>query len=269
MIRLAVFGHPVAHSRSPALHRAFAAQASVDVDYRAIECRAGALAEALADFAAAGGRGCNLTVPLKEEGARLADRRSAAVSISGAANTLVRDGDAWTADNTDGAGLVADLDRLGIDVSGRRVLVVGAGGAAAGVLPAVAARGPAALHVVNRTAQRAEELAARIPADDVALRGSGFEGIGDSGFEVILQATSLGHDGKVPPLDPAWLAGGAVAYDLNYGDAHGPFADWCAERGVACHDGIGMLVEQAALAFERFTGFRPETGPVHEAMRRG
>ncbi len=264
-IRLAVFGQPVEHSRSPELHTRFAESLGMDVDYRAIECPAGDLADALERFRDEGGQGCNLTVPLKAEGLALADRASDAARQAEACNTLTLHDEGWRADNTDGAGLVADLDRLGLDIAGARLLLAGAGGAAAGVLGALIDRGPARIGIVNRSPEPAERLAARVREAGIPVELFDFEGgLTAGGFEFVVQCTSLGHQGEAPMLEREWLVEKAVAYDLNYGPAHAPFAHWCALNGVRCFGGWGMLVEQAALAFERFTGRRPETGAFYD-----
>lgn len=261
LIRLALFGQPVEHSRSPRIHARFAAQLGLRVDYRAIDCPAGELGPALERFAAQGGHGCNLTVPLKAEGLALAARASEAAQQAGACNTLVRSNNAWIADNTDGAGLLADFNRLGIELAGRRVLIVGAGGAVAGVLGALLARDPATVVIANRNIARAEALAERFaePGTRIEVRGAG-ESPGNVPFDLLIQATSLGHSSQSPAIERDWLADDAIAYDLNYGPAHRPFAEWCARSGVSCFDGYGMLVEQAGVAFECFTGQRPDTG---------
>lgn len=265
-LRLAVFGHPIAHSRSPELHSRFAAQFGLDVEYRAIDCRSGGLADALDRFRAEGGAGCNLTVPLKGEGLALAADASPAARSAAACNTLVRRGEGWFADNTDGAGLLADLDRLALDPAGRRILLVGAGGAMAGVLEALLARRPARIGIVNRSVDRASALAARVRDAEIPVEVFDFEGgMTAGGFELVLQGTSLGHHGEAPALDREWLTSKASAYDLNYGPAHAPFAHWCAMHRVSCHGGWGMLVEQAAEAFQRFTGQRPETSGFYPA----
>jgi len=264
-LRLAVFGHPVEHSRSPGIHARFAASLGLEVDYRAVDCPSGGLAEALARFRDAGGQGCNLTVPLKAEGLALAALASKAAQQAGACNTLTLHEDGWRADNTDGAGLVADLDRLGLDIGGARLLLVGAGGAAAGVLGALIERGPARIGIVNRSPEPAERLAARVRDAGIPVEVFDFEGgLTAGGFECAIQCTSLGHQRQAPMLDREWLVADAVAYDLNYGPAHAPFAHWCALKRVRCFGGWGMLVEQAALAFERFTGRRPETKSFYD-----
>jgi len=266
-LKLAVFGHPVAHSLSPRIHGMFADAAGVEIAYGRIDCPAGQLAEKLEAFRVGGGRGCNLTVPLKAEGLALARQASPAAREADACNTLVKADDGWQADNTDGAGLIADLDRLGIEIADRRVLVLGAGGAVAGILGPLLGRRPADVHVVNRNPSRAEELAARFSRYGRQPEACGFDSIpADAKFDLIVQGTSLGHQGLCPPIRPEWLAPGAVAYDLNYGPAYEPFAARCVELGIGCFPGIGMLVEQAAVAFKLFTGTTPNTDPVHRAL---
>ncbi len=270
MLKLAVFGHPVAHSLSPRIHSLFAESLGLAVDYRTVDCPAGRLAATLGGFVAEGGSGCNLTVPLKAEGLGLASSCSQAAREAGACNTLVRKGRCWHAENTDGAGLVADLDRLGIDPAGKCVLVVGAGGAVAGVLGPLLDRRPAHLCVVNRDPEKVGRLIQRFFRKGVDLKAAALaDGPDVEGFELLIQATSLGHQGECPLLDPDWMAPGAVAYDLNYGDAFGPFESWCEQAGLRCHSGLGMLVEQAALAFELFTDVRPATAPVHQEIDAG
>lgn len=264
-LKLALFGQPVVHSLSPRIHAAFGEQAGIALDYRAVECPAGELAEKFREFAAAGGTGANLTVPLKAEGLALADTVSETARRAGAVNTLVRRDDGWQGDNTDGPGLLADLDRLGLGPAGRRVLILGAGGAVAGVMADLLARRPAAVRVVNRSRERAEALAAAFP--DGALDVRPVAEAPPANMDLVLQATSRGHAGGVPDLERSWLGPAAVAYDFNYGPAHAPFADWCADAGIACHDGLGMLVEQAAAAFALWTGIRPDPVPVLAGLR--
>lgn len=266
MIVLAVFGQPVHHSLSPRIHARFADAAGLEVVYTAIEAAPGTLAEALETFATAGGIGCNITLPLKGEAAALAGSCSDRVIRAGAANTLIRDGEAWAAENTDGAGLVADLRRLGLDPADRRILLVGAGGAAAGVTAALLAAGPRELCIVNRSVQKALDLAAS-HADLGPVSGEGFDTLSDAPFDLVLNATSLGHGGELPPLDASQFTAGAALYDLNYGAAAAPLAEWARARGLRHADGLGMLVGQAVESFELWTGFRPDVGPVLEALR--
>jgi len=267
MLKLAVFGHPVEHSLSPRIHGMFAEAEGIVVDYARIDCPAGQLAARLKQFRDAGGRGCNLTVPLKVEGLALAAHASRAAREADACNTLLAAEDGWRAHNTDGAGLMADFDRLGIEVADRRVLVLGAGGAVAGILGPLMDRRPGGVRVVNRNETRAEKLVARFAARGRHLEAGSLDTASSStGFDLVIQGTSLGHQGICPPIRPEWLASGAVGYDLNYGPAFQPFANRCGGLGVDCHPGLGMLVEQAAVAFELFTGTRPDTAPVIAAL---
>ena len=208
MIRLAVFGSPVAHSLSPRIHSQFAAQVGLNVDYRAIEATPESLPGKLRELADLGGRGCNITVPLKRHAWELAHRSSDAAARACAANTLVFDGASdWFADNTDGRGLIDDLERqLGGRLAAARVCLLGAGGAAAGVLGALLGAGPLEVVLANRTLERAVELAVRhadlgpiepCTPDGAAARGP---------FDVLINATSLGHLGEPPLIDPQWLA---------------------------------------------------------------
>ena len=267
MLKLAVFGHPVTHSLSPRIHFMFAEAAGIDLEYDRIDCPAGQLAGKLREFHRAGGRGCNLTVPLKAEGLALAAHASLAAQQADACNTLIAVESEWHAENTDGAGLVADLDRLGLDIGNRSVLVLGAGGAVAGILGPMLDRRPARICLVNRDVSRAERLAARFAGHGRPVQAYGYDTIpAGISFDLLLQSTSLGHRGDCPPVQPQWLQPGAVGYDLNYGPAFTPFAARCGELGIASYPGLGMLVEQAAIAFELFTGVKPDTGPVHAAF---
>ncbi len=271
MLKLAVFGHPVTHSLSPRIHALFAKQCAIDVDYRAIDCPAGNLDAALQAFRSAGGHGCNLTVPLKLEGLDLAASWTQAAREAGACNTLtLRPGGGWHADNTDGAGLVRDLERLGIDIGDRRVLIIGAGGAVAGILGPLLRLKPRAICVINRDPERARQLCGRFVdlalEHRIELSAAALERGPAGRYDRVIQATSLGHAGTHPPLQLRWLEPSAMAYDLNYGPAFEPFRSWCESNGLVVHDGFGMLLEQAALAFEQFTGTRPEVAPVHAAL---
>ncbi|NBD94849.1 MAG: shikimate dehydrogenase [Gammaproteobacteria bacterium] len=266
--KLAVFGQPVAHSLSPRIHRLFGEQFGMEVDYAAIEAGVDELSERLAAFRSDGGTGANLTVPLKQAGLRLCTRVDRPARQAHAVNTLRLADDGWHGYNTDGAGLLLDFDRLGIDPGGRRVLVAGAGGAVAGILGPLLAREPACVHVINRTAERAERLAEKF-AHLGTIDGGGFESHPGSEFDLLIQSTSAGHADALPPLERDWLADSAVAYDLNYGAAHAAFAQWCQRHGLPAHDGLGMLVGQAALAFEIWTGRRPALSPVLDELARG
>jgi len=260
--KLAVFGKPVAHSRSPRIHQLFGEQLGIDVDYRAIEAGVDELPPRLAVFRAEGGTGANLTVPLKHSGLKLCTRVDRPARQARAVNTLAWGEDGWHGFNTDGAGLMLDLERLGIEPGRRRILILGAGGAVAGILGPLLERRPACVTVVNRTAERAERLADKF-AHLGEIRGGGFAAAADGlPHDLLIQSTSAGHDSDLPPLERKWLSESAAAYDLNYGPAHEPFARWCRRQKVSVHDGLGMLVGQAALAFGIWTQRRPALEPV-------
>ncbi|HRO88110.1 MAG TPA: shikimate dehydrogenase [Chiayiivirga sp.] len=268
MPRFAVLGQPVAHSLSPRIHRRFGEACGIALDYRAIELAPEALPARLAAFHAEGLSGANVTLPLKELAARACRELSDTARLSGAVNTLIRREDGWLGDNTDGAGLVADLHRLGVRLAGARVLLVGAGGAARGAVPALFDAGIGSLTVANRTAARAEALAHDLQScGDIAT--CGFEALpGAGGFDLILNATSAARSGRALALPAALATAGTVAYDLSYGAAAEPFLAWAASIGIArAADGLGMLVEQAAESFQRWHGVRPETGPVLDELR--
>lgn len=261
-VRLALFGQPVANSQSPRIHALFGRQLGIDVDYRLIETGTHGLDKKLAEFRRLGGTGANLTVPLKQAGVTLCRRIDEAARAAGAVNTLRLTDSEWHGYNTDGGGLMLDFKRLGLDIARRRVLIVGAGGAVAGLIQPLLKHNPSSMVIVNRTSERAEQLADRFDHPQ-QFYGGGF-GLADENrpFDVLIQATSAGHARGLPPVKPAWLAGDGRVYDLNYGPAHQPFANWCREQAIEVSDGLGMLVGQAALAFEIWTGRRPQIAPV-------
>lgn len=267
LIRLAVFGRPVSHSLSPRIHRAFARQFGLPIDYEAIEAGPDTFEDQLQQLADRGGRGCNVTVPLKNEAWRLASRASDGANRAEAANTMTFGDEGWLAENTDGGGLVADLERLGVRLEGNRVCLIGAGGAAAGVLGALLENGPGSVIVANRTVKRARELAER-HADLGPVHAVGLDGLDTAGaYDVIINSTAMGHTGEAPPVPRSLFGDRALCYDMNYGPASKPLARYCEERGIRYADGLGMLVEQAALSFFSWTGKRPETETVLEALR--
>lgn len=257
----AVFGNPIAHSKSPLIHTAFARQTGQDLDYTALLAPLDGFAECVAAFRAGGGAGANVTVPFKEQAYALATRRTARAEAAGAVNTLRFQGAEILGDNTDGAGLIADLTRnLGVDLQGRRILLMGAGGAARGVVLPLLECGPAALYIANRTAERAVELAARFRhAGPVA--GGGYDALAGATFDVVINATAASLTGELPPLPAGVFAAGALAYDMMYG-RDTPFLRLAREAGARTVDGLGMLVEQAAESFLLWRGVRPDTAPV-------
>lgn len=268
LIRLAVFGTPVAHSLSPRIHTSFAQQLGLNVDYRAIEATADDFQAKATELERRGGYGCNVTVPLKRLAWRLANTSSETAARAEAANTLVFGKPGWFADNTDGRGLVNDLRSIpGCTLRGAHVCLLGAGGAAAGVLAALLAAEPARLVIANRTLARAGELARR-HADLGKAEICQPQELGAMGpFDLAINATSLGHTGKAPPLDATWFNPGALCYDMNYGGASEPLRALCAGLGLHYADGLGMLVEQAALSFRLWTGRHPDTRAVLEELR--
>jgi shikimate dehydrogenase len=260
--RYAVFGNPISHSKSPLIHAEFARQTGQDLSYEAIEAPLDAFRAAVLAFRAAGGRGANVTVPFKEQAFALATERSERADAAGAVNTLKFDGDEILGDNTDGAGLVSDLiDNLGFNPAGRRILLLGAGGAARGVGLPLMERQPAELFVANRTAYKARELSARFDC-----YGGGFEALEGRQFDLVINATAASLAGDLPPLPDDIFAPGALAYDMMYG-RDTPFLAFARERGVRTADGLGMLVEQAAEAFLVWRGIRPRTAPVIAMLR--
>ena len=265
-LKLAVFGDPVEHSLSPGIHAEFGRQLGLPLDYRRIRSSIDELPERLREFAANGGSGANLTPPLKNAGIRVCQRIDPAARQARAVNTLKRCNEGWSGHNTDGPGLLADLDRLGLAVAQRRVLIVGAGGATAGLLGPLLDRQPTEILLLNRTVERAVELAERF-AHRGPIRAAGLDDEGEAeDFDLLLQATSIGHQGQLPPIRLKWLARQATVYDLNYGPAHQPLAIWAKAHDLPCHDGLGMLVGQAALAFAIWTGQKPDIGKALEAL---
>ncbi len=262
--RYAVFGNPISHSKSPRIHAEFARQTGQDLSYEAIEAPLDDFPGAIRAFRAAGGCGANVTVPFKEQAFALATEQSDRAKAAGAVNTLrFVDGDIL-GDNTDGAGLVNDLVcNLGFDPRGRRVLLLGAGGAARGVGLPLMEREPAELFVANRTAYKGRELSARFDC-----YGGGYDALPGRQFDLVINATAASLAGDLPPLPDDIFAPGALAYDMMYG-RDTPFLVFARERGIKTADGLGMLVEQAAEAFYIWRGVRPETAPVMALLRSG
>jgi shikimate dehydrogenase len=270
--RYAVLGNPVAHSRSPFIHAMFAQQTGEAVVYERVLSPLDAFEATARRFEAEGGRGCNITLPFKFEALALAERCSERARLAGAANVLRFDGDeGWYADNTDGVGLVRDIElNAGLPLAGRRVLLVGAGGAGAGVLGPLLAARPAALHIVNRTVAKAQALveshAALALEQGVQLTAAAL-GEPGAGHNVLLNASTTSLQGAASPVPASVLAPGALAVDLMYGPAAEPFLAWARAAGAQARDGLGMLVEQAAEAFFVWRGVRPATAPVLLALR--
>ena len=266
--RYAVFGNPIAHSKSPRIHAAFAAQTGQTMTYEALLAPLDGFAASIAAFHREGGRGANVTVPFKEQAYALCDRPSERAEAAGAVNTLTFEPGAVLGDNTDGVGLVNDLaGNLGLDLAGKRILLMGAGGAARGVVLPLLEKKPAELFIVNRTAAKAEELAGRFGAAGT-VRGGGYEALPGQRFDLVVNATAASLAGDLPPLPAGVFAAGALAYDMMYG-RDTPFLAFARGEGARCADGLGMLVEQAAEAFFLWRGVRPATAPVIAMLRAG
>ena len=267
--RYVVFGNPVGHSKSPLIHAAFARQTGEKIEYGAILAPVDGFAGSLAQFVAAGGRGANVTVPFKEEAFRLATRLTARAQQAGAVNTLVFSAGETLGENTDGVGMMRDIEaNLGFSVSGRRVLLIGAGGAARGVVGPLLAASPAALFIANRTENKAVDLAAQFQALGPAC-GVGMAGLAGSSFDLVIDATSATIGGSMPALPPGIFSAGSLAYSMMYGKGDTPFRRFALANGAGSFaDGLGMLVEQAAEAFFVWRGVRPDVAPVMAMLRR-
>ena len=268
-----VMGNPVAHSRSPWIHARFAELTGQALRYERELAPLDGFAATVAAFRAAGGRGCNVTVPFKHEAAALATWRSPGVALAGAANTLHFDGDAIHAHNTDGPGLVADITvNAGVPLAGYDLLLIGAGGAAAGVLGPLIGQRPRQIVIANRTVARAEELAQRHGAlaaqNGVALRACALQKSAQGGaFDVVINATASSLGGAGVPVPATVLKPGALALDMMYGPAAQDFLDWAGAHGARPRDGLGMLVEQAAESFLIWRGVRPHSLSVLVELR--
>ncbi len=274
LARYAVIGNPIAHSRSPQIHAMFAEQTGKPLRYDRLLAPVDGFAAAVAAFVAEGGLGLNVTVPFKLDAYALAaGRLSSRARLAGAVNTLSwRDG-AWHGCNTDGVGLVSDLLRLGLRLSGASVLLVGAGGAARGVLQPLAEAGCARIHIVNRTASKAEELAASwrdsgVSPQTAVTGGNLADAALAGGWNLVINATASGLQNAAPDLPPGLYAPGAAAYDMMYGAQPTAFMRQAQADGAAlAADGLGMLVGQAAESFYIWHGVRPDPAPVLAALR--
>lgn len=268
--RYAVLGNPVAHSQSPFIHAEFARQTGQNLEYTRVLCAMDGFADAVRGFAEAGARGCNITMPFKFQAAALAAVVTPRAALAQAANVLRFDAGGWLADNTDGIGLVRDLQRnAGVPLRGQRLLLVGAGGAAAGVLGPLLDAQPAELRLVNRTPDKAATLvrrhAALAAAQGVALSAGGLDDAGEA-YDVVLNGSTSSLGGLAAPVSERALKVGTLALDMMYGPAARPFMAWAETHGALPRDGLGMLVEQAAEAFFLWRGVRPETAAVLQRL---
>jgi len=265
----AVFGNPTNHSKSPAIHRQFADQTSQDMNYSKQLVDEGQFEAAAKAFFEQGGKGLNITVPFKLDAYRFANKLSPRAERAGAVNTLaiLSDGQIL-GDNTDGIGMVHDMHNLGWQIEGKRVLILGAGGAVRGVLQPLLAENPAEVVIVNRTFTKADELAKSFH-DLGNIKALTYEKLAEESFDIVVNGTSASLQGELPPLPNGLLAPDASCYDMMYGAEPTVFLLWAKQHGaVQVADGLGMLVGQAAEAFYLWRQIRPEVVPVITAMRR-
>jgi shikimate dehydrogenase len=264
-----VFGNPIAHSKSPDIHAAYAAQTGHAVQYEKRLAPVDGFAAAVHAFIAEGGRGANVTVPFKLEAVKVANALTIRAQAAGAVNTLHFTEDGIIGDNTDGAGLVADIvDNAGMQITGRRVLLLGAGGAARGVVLPLLEHRPAQLVIANRTVATAQALAAQFAAlgGDGVVSACGYDEI-DGAFDLVINATAASLSAELPPVTGAIFAPGALALDMMYGKEPTVFLQFAASHGAQVRDGLGMLVEQAAEAFAVWRGVHPDTAQVLQSLR--
>jgi shikimate dehydrogenase len=262
--RYAVVGHPVEHSRSPLIHTLFARQTKQHISYELLDAAPGTLETAVRGFAAAGGKGVNVTVPHKEAACTLVDDLGDAAAAAGAVNTITIDGTRLRGDNTDGIGIVRDITvNQGRALAGSRIVVLGAGGAARGIVGPLLATGPNEVMVANRNKARAVDLIERVGGHR-NLRAASFEELAElRPFDMLINATSAGLNGETPPFPASLIAPHSFCYDLVYSLGDTPFVTWARAHGAGrAVQGWGMLVEQAAESFYIWRGVRPNTAPI-------
>ncbi|KIF81082.1 shikimate dehydrogenase [Noviherbaspirillum autotrophicum] len=264
--RYVVIGNPIAHSKSPEIHARFAAQTCQDMAYERVLAPLDGFEQTVRSLIGQGVKGANVTVPFKLEAYALATSHTERAQAAGAVNTLTFSEGAIVGDNTDGIGLVNDIVRnAGTEISGKKVLLLGAGGATRGVLLPLLQQRPAALVIANRTVSKADDLARQF-ASQGNVRSCSFEALQES-FDIVINATSASLNADLPPVAPVVFGKDTFAYDMMYGAEPTIFMRFAAQHGAAVRDGLGMLVEQAAEAFFGWRGVRPETAPVYAELR--
>lgn len=269
--RYAVIGNPVAHSQSPQIHAEFALQTGQDMAYLRLLAPLDGFAATARQFFSDGGRGLNVTVPFKHEAWNMVNSHAGAALDAGAVNTIKPEGGKFIGYNTDGIGLVTDLERnLGCPIAGKRILLMGAGGATRGVMHPLLEKRPALMVIANRSLDKAVSLVSDFQKfRDFAAGGisaSPYAGLAGAQFDLVINATSAGLSGEMPHLPEGIFARAALAYDMVYG-RDTPFLDFARKRGAHAVDGLGMLVEQAAESFFIWRGLRPQTAPVIKKLR--
>jgi shikimate dehydrogenase len=267
--RFAVIGNPVDHSKSPRIHSLFGAQLGIDLVYKKLPANSSTFRRTVSDFFESGGTGLNITVPFKGEAFNLCAHTSTEASAGKAANTLAQVDGMLEGFNTDGAGLITDIrTNLGLEITGRRVLLIGAGGASSGVLGPLLNQAPATLSLANRTRERAISLISRFESVHTMLDAPSFEDLGEIGFDIIVNATSVGISGGTLPLPKGLFDQASLVYDMSYGPAAAGFTAAARHDGATLvSDGLGMLVEQAAESFFIWHGVRPQTSDIIEILR--
>ncbi|ACH65075.1 shikimate dehydrogenase [Aliivibrio fischeri] len=268
MDKYAVFGNPIKHSKSPFIHTLFARQTMQDLEYSAIEAPINGFVESVTAFFSQQGKGCNVTVPFKEEAFQFADQLTERAKLAGAVNTLKKlDDGIILGDNTDGEGLVQDLLQYQVPLEDKHILLIGAGGAARGVILPLLKQNPASITLVNRTYEKAKQLAelfspyGRIEAKEMSDI--------NKGFDVIINSTSASLSGELPQIDPVIFSGGAISYDMMYGSGKTIFNQWALENDAyQAYDGLGMLVGQAAESFTVWRGLRPGSKQILRELRK-
>ena len=271
--RYAVIGHPVAHSKSPQIHAEFARQTGQDLTYERLLAPLDAFVATARQFFGAGGKGLNVTLPFKSEAWQMVDAHAAAAQEAHAVNTIKLESDKLVGYNTDGIGMVTDIQHnLGFSIGGKRVLLMGAGGATYGVVRPILEQHPDQLVVANRTPERAITLVEHFRKfRHLARQGislSAYRDLAGAQFDLVINATSAGLSGAMPPLPDNMFAANALAYDMVYG-RDTPFLEFARRYGVRAADGLGMLVEQAAESFLIWRGIRPQTAAVIAQLRAG
>lgn len=264
----AVIGNPIEHSKSPVIHHAFAQLTHQDIQYERVLAPLDGFAETVHGLIGHGFKGANVTVPFKLEAFAMANRLTSRAQDAGAVNTLIFDAEGIIGDNTDGVGLVRDITHnIGVSFAGKRVLLIGAGGASEGVLHPILAEHPALLIITNRTIDKALNMVKRIETNDemlfVSVQAYAFDDLHGQHFDIVINATSAGLSDSHLPLPAGIFAPNALAYDMMYGRIT-PFMAFALQQGAVVFGGLGMLIEQAAEAFTVWRGIRPQTAPVIE-----